>query len=210
MQRFVFLIVVVISGFASLFSPAQNRPLFCAAFSFGTVNTAIISTELSATTESKGCSELYGFHLSVANSFTEPFAVVADFSTCFDNRVNPFGTTVGEVKFSLCNFCESQARFASRSRFTPLPDMTGVLRNLHVKLANSGTSRNTSFGMNFEYKPSNAFCCQPLRFNSDSNFLRNHTVNSTARSGLFCTSRRNETLKLETTEPLGAEPCWSF
>jgi hypothetical protein len=213
MQRFIFLILIITSSFASLFSPARNRPLYFAAFSFGTVNAAIISTDVSPDTSPESCFELYGFHLSFDNSFTEHFGVVAHFSTCFENHVNPFGTT-DEIKFSMCNFCGPQARLAHLSRFIPATAVVAdVLRNLtvkHDKSSLSGTDRNTSFAMNFGYKPSDAFGGRPVRFSSDTNFSRNHTVELTNRIRFIVQPGTNGTLKPETTEPLGREPCRSF
>src|SRR4030095_11210831 len=180
MQRFIFLILVIISSLASFFSPADNRPLFFAGFSFGKVNAVIINTDVWPGTTPKSCFELYGFHLSVDDSFTEHFGVIAHFSTCFENHVNPFGTPAGEIKFSLCNFYGPQARFAHLSRFIPTAEVVAdILRNLTVELDNSGlscTDRNTSLAMNFGYKPTDAFGCLPVRFSSDTSFLRNHAL----------------------------------
>jgi hypothetical protein len=209
MQRFVFLITVVISSLASLFSLAENTRACFADFSFGAVNTRISGIGLAPTTSPKTCSELNGLHLSVADNFTDHFRVVADFSTCFDNRVNPFGPTAGEIKFSLYTFSgRPQFRFPEMSRFTPFADVVvDTFRNLTVTLANSSTSyedRNTSFAENFGCKPRNEFGWQPLAFDSDADFLRSQTVEPISRIRIL-RFHTKEMLNLE-TEPIGPDP----
>jgi hypothetical protein len=199
MQRFVFLIVLVVFSFAALFSRAPNRPLFFAAFSFGGLNIAI-STDPSPTSP-KTC-KLYGFHLSVGSSSPEHLGVVPDFSTCYDNHFDPFGTTACESKFSLSDFSEPQ------TRFTELADVVaGILRNSAMRFVNPGrsyTPRNTSFAMNCDYRARKRFAWRPFRFysdtswfDSDTNCFQDKNTTNLAGRNPFALCRYSKSLELK-------------
>jgi len=188
MKKFAFIVVTVLSSFASSFAQTEKKPELFAGYSLESVDTGITSSDLSTVTTLDNRFKTNGFHLSATIYFTKRFGVTADFSAHFQNRTDLFGATTGASKISLYNITGGpQIRFPSSSRFTPFAQaLAGVARrNFTETIASTATSyadSHTSFALNLgggiDYKLSSRFAWRILQFDYNPIFLRSRTVNT--------------------------------
>ena len=190
MKKFAFIVVTVLSNFASSFAQTEKKPELFAGYSLESVDTGITSSDLGTVTTLDNRFKANGFHLSATGYFTKRFGVTADFSAHFQNRTDLFGATTGASKVSLYNITGGpQIRFPTTNRFTPFVQALAGLarRNFTETIGSSSTSYSdnpTSFAMNLgggiDYKLNSRFAWRILQFDYNPIFLRSRTVNTIA------------------------------
>jgi len=188
MKKFAFIVVTVLSNFASSFAQTEKKPELFAGYSLESVDTGITSSDLGTVTTLDNRFKANGFHLSATGYFTKRFGVTADFSAHFQNRTDLFGATTGASKVSLYNITGGpQIRFPTTNRFTPFVQALAGLarRNFTETIGSSSTSYSdnpTSFAMNLgggvDYKLNSRFAWRILQFDYNPIFLRSRTVNT--------------------------------
>jgi len=188
MKKFAFIVVTVLSNFASSFAQTEKKPELFAGYSLESVDTGITSSDLGTVTTLDNRFKANGFHLSATGYFTKRFGVTADFSAHFQNRTDLFGATTGASKVSLYNITGGpQIRFPTTNRFTPFVQALAGLarRNFTETIGSTSTSYNdnpTSFAMNLgggiDYKLNSRFAWRILQFDYNPIFLRSRTVNT--------------------------------
>ena len=190
MKKFAFIVVTVLSNFASSFAQTEKKPELFAGYSLESVDTGITSSDLGTVTTLDNRFKANGFHLSATGYFTKRFGVTADFSAHFQNRTDLFGATTGASKVSLYNITGGpQIRFPTTNRFTPFVQALAGLarRNFTETIGSTSTSYSdnpTSFAMNLgggiDYKLNSRFAWRILQFDYNPIFLRSRTVNTIA------------------------------
>ena len=188
MKKFAFIVVTVLSNFASSFAQTEKKPELFAGYSLESVDTGITSSDLGTVTTLDNRFKANGFHLSATGYFTKRFGVTADFSAHFQNRTDLFGATTGASKVSLYNITGGpQIRFPTTNRFTPFVQALAGLarRDFTETIGGSSTSYSdnpTSFAMNLgggiDYKLNSRFAWRILQFDYNPIFLRSRTVNT--------------------------------
>src|SRR6266478_3912952 len=115
----LFLLIMLLISYASVFAQAEKKPEFFAGYSFESLNTGVSSSDFTATTTSlDNRLKVNGLNLSAADYLTKRLGLAVDFSAHFNNRSDTFGTTATQSKFSLYNITGGpQMRFPSASKF---------------------------------------------------------------------------------------------
>jgi len=188
MKRFVVLMFILFSSYASIPAQSSSKGELFAGYSFESVNTGISSTNAGITTSLDNRFKLNGFNVSAASYFRKHFGIAGDFSAHFDNRNDTFGTTATESKISLYNFTAGpQFKFESSSRLTPFVHALAGISRRNLTETSGGadffTDHNTSFAMNLgggaDYRLNSRFAWRLFQLDYNPIFLRSRTFNST-------------------------------
>jgi opacity protein-like surface antigen len=185
----LFLVIMLLISYASVFAQNEKKPEFFAGYSFESINTGVSSSDFTATTTSlDNRFKVNGLNLSAADYLTKRLGVAVDFSAHFNTRSDTFGTTATQSKFSLYNITGGpQLRFSSAGKFTPFAHaLAGIARRNLTETFTGGTAdftdSNTSFTMNLgggvDYKLNRRFAWRIAQFDYNPIFLRDRTFNS--------------------------------
>ena len=188
MKRFVVLVFILLSSYASISAQSSSKGEFFGGYSFESINTGISSTNAGTTTSLDDRFKLNGFNVSAASYFRKHFGIAGDFSAHFDNRNDTFGAIATESKISLYNFTGGpQLKFESTSRLTPFVHALAGISRRNLTETSGGADffddHNTSFAMNLgggaDYRLNSRFAWRLFQLDYNPIFLRSRTFNST-------------------------------